>query len=47
MNEFIHENGLGEYFYENGNEMIITEMKVNNVAYPLGDITDYDQYIDL
>ncbi|KAI9470779.1 MAG: hypothetical protein EXX96DRAFT_491119, partial [Benjaminiella poitrasii] len=41
----IQENGKGNPYDESGNKSV--EMEVDSEQFPLGDITDFDTYIDL
>lgn len=47
MSTFLYEDGLGNFVGENGEEVVITEMEVDDETYPLDSVTNYDQYIDL
>ncbi|KAI8637356.1 hypothetical protein BD408DRAFT_353855, partial [Parasitella parasitica] len=45
--EFVHEDGKGNAYNEEGEEVVVIGMEVDNDNYPLNDVTDFDQYVDL
>ncbi|EIE90456.1 hypothetical protein RO3G_15167 [Rhizopus delemar RA 99-880] len=47
MSQFIIENGKGEMFNENGDKISVLQMEVDDPNFPLGDVTNYDEYHDL
>jgi hypothetical protein len=47
MSQFIIENGKGEMFNENGDKASVLQMEVDDPNFPLGVITNYDEYHDL
>lgn len=44
---FVHEDGKGKLFDDEGNEVSVVEMEVDQVNYPLGNVTDFNMYLDL
>jgi hypothetical protein len=47
MSTFIQEDGMGNMYNENGDEFVDIGMDVDEMNFPLGDITNFDQYNDL
>ncbi len=47
MNSFIQEDGMGNMFDEKGDPFVEMKMEVDEVNYPLNDVTNFDQYSDL
>lgn len=47
MTTFLYENGDGKVFDEHGNETCVYQMEIDNEQYPLEQLTNYDQYVDL
>lgn len=44
MNQFILEDGKGKMFNEEGNEVSVLQMEVDDPNFPLGDVTSYSEY---
>ncbi|KAG1488698.1 hypothetical protein G6F46_012114 [Rhizopus delemar] len=47
MNSFIQEDGMGNMFDEEGDQFVEMKMEVDEVNYPLDNVTNFDQYSDL
>jgi hypothetical protein len=47
MNQFILEDGKGKMFNEDGNEGSVLQMEVDDPSFPLGDVTSFNEYLDL
>ncbi|KAG1051388.1 hypothetical protein G6F43_006405 [Rhizopus delemar] len=47
MNQFILEDGKGKMFSEDGNEVSVLQMEVDDPSFPLGDVTSFNEYLDL
>lgn len=47
MNVFIIENGKDEMFDENGKEIAVLQMEVDDPNFPLGNVTNYNEYHNL
>ena len=47
MNSFIQEDGMGNMLDEEGDQFVELKMEVDEVNYPLDDVTTFDQYNDL
>ncbi|CEP15746.1 hypothetical protein [Parasitella parasitica] len=47
MNDFIHEDGQGGFFDEQGKEVSIIQMEIDDEAYPLQNVTNFDDYTEL
>ncbi|KAG1462854.1 hypothetical protein G6F46_003950 [Rhizopus delemar] len=46
MNSFIQEDGMGNIFNEEGGQFVEMKMEVDEVNYPLDNVTNFDQYND-
>ena len=47
MNYFsIFEDGRGNIYNENNEQVQVSEMKVDEDEYPLEDVTNFDKYLD-
>lgn len=47
MNDFVHEGGQGGLFDDEGNEVCIIQMEVDENAYPLQNVANFDEYNEL
>ena len=47
MSGFVHEDGQGGLFDDNGNEVSIIQMEVDDEMYPLENVTNFDDYNQL
>lgn len=47
MNTFLHDDGTGRLHDDTGNEVAVLDMEVDDDLFPLGEITEYRQYLDL
>ncbi len=47
MNSFIQEDGMGNMLDEEGDQFVEMKMEVDDVNYPLDDVTNFNQYSDL
>jgi transcriptional regulator with PAS, ATPase and Fis domain len=47
MDSVLFEDGKGNLVHEEGVEVSVVEMEVDEIEYPLHDITNYDCYLDL
>lgn len=47
MDQFIYEDGKGNLHNEEGEQVEVLEMEVDEVEYPLEDVTNYNMYLDL
>ena len=47
MSSFVHEDGQGELFDNNGNDVSIIQMEVDDEMYPLENVTNFDDHNQL
>ena len=47
MSSFIHEDGKGNMLDDQGNEVFVVDMEVDDETYPLENVTDLNQYLSL
>ncbi|KAI8636071.1 hypothetical protein BD408DRAFT_331019, partial [Parasitella parasitica] len=47
MDLFIYEDGKGNLNNEEGEKVAVLEMEVDELEYPLEDVTNYNMYLDL
>ncbi|KAG1050394.1 hypothetical protein G6F43_007324 [Rhizopus delemar] len=47
MDNIVYEDGLGNQYDSNGNEVMDVQMEVDNEMYPIEKVTTFDSYIDL
>ncbi|KAI8639716.1 hypothetical protein BD408DRAFT_349481, partial [Parasitella parasitica] len=47
MSNFVHEDGQGNLFNDDGLEVAVVEMDVDTEAFPIELVTNYDRYVDL
>lgn len=47
MDQFIHEDGEGKMFNEKGDVVFVLQMEVDDPNYPLGDVTNFEDYLYL
>ncbi|KAI9477942.1 MAG: hypothetical protein EXX96DRAFT_453051, partial [Benjaminiella poitrasii] len=47
MDQFIHEDGRGKTFNDDGDEVMVLTMEVDDPDYPIENVTSYGDYLDL
>ncbi|KAI8328201.1 hypothetical protein BC941DRAFT_445474 [Chlamydoabsidia padenii] len=47
MDRFIHEDGRGKTYNDDGDEVMVLTMEVDDPDYPIANITSYGDYLDL
>ncbi|GAA5806761.1 hypothetical protein MFLAVUS_000109 [Mucor flavus] len=47
MNNFVHEDGQGNLYNDEGLEVAVVEMEVDEEIFPLEVVSNFDNYIDL
>jgi hypothetical protein len=47
MDNIVYEDGLGNQYHNNGNEIMDVQMEVDNEMHPIEKATNFDIYIDL
>ncbi|KAI8643508.1 hypothetical protein BD408DRAFT_342144, partial [Parasitella parasitica] len=44
---FVHEDGMGGTFDDQGNEIFVIQMEVDGEAYPFQNVANFDEYTQL
>ncbi|EIE75934.1 hypothetical protein RO3G_00638 [Rhizopus delemar RA 99-880] len=47
MDNIVYKDGLKNQYDNNGNEIMVVQMEVDNEMYPIEKVTNFDIYIDL